>query len=132
MSAPILPVHLAAPSTLPLGPSAVRLNAFTEGLREAEREDHVDRVNGLEVGIWEGTAGRFPARRDGYSEVCQILSGRATLHTDGAESLELRAGDTIIMPTGWSGRWELHEALRKLYVIVHDRPSESGEGGEAP
>lgn len=118
---PVTPVHLAAPRDLPLGPHAPRRNALTPGLTEAEREDFADVVNGLEVGVWEGTPGRFPARRDGYSEICQILAGRATLHTDGGDAVELTAGDTIIMPTGWSGQWELHEPLRKLYVIVHDR-----------
>lgn len=132
MTAPVRPVHLPGPAALPLGPATVRADALTEGFREAEREDHRDLLNGLEVGVWEGTAGRFPARRDGYSEVCQILSGRATLHTDGGEPVELRAGDTIVMPTGWSGRWELHEPLRKLYVIVHDRRSPRGESSEVP
>lgn len=114
-------VHLTSPATLPLGPWAGRATALTPGLQEAEREDYVDSANGLEIGVWEGTPGEFPAQRDGNSEICQILAGRATLHTDGADPIELHAGDTIIMPTGWTGRWELHEPLRKLYVIIHDR-----------
>lgn len=124
----VVAVHLAAPVSLALGPSALRANAFTDGMREAEREDFVDAANGLEVGVWEGTPGEFPARRDGYTEICQILSGRATLHTDGADPIELTSGDTIVMPTGWTGRWQLHETMRKLYVIVHDR----GAGEPAP
>lgn len=119
----VLPVHLADPSTLPLGAFALRANALTAGLQEAEREDYVDQVNGIEVGCWEGTPGEFPARRDGYSELCQILTGHAILHTDGGAPVELRVGDTIIMPTGWTGRWELLEPTRKLYVIIHDRAS---------
>lgn len=114
-------MHLASPLDLPLGPPAARRDALTAGLTEAEREDYADVVNGVEVGVWEGTAGRFPARRDGYSEICQILAGRATLHTQGGEAVELSAGDTIVMPTGWTGHWEIHEPIRKLYVIVHDR-----------
>lgn len=124
-------VHLASPSTLALGPWAIRSNAITPGLREAEREDYVDGANGLEVGVWAGTPGEFPARRDGYTEICQILGGRATLHTDGADPIELREGDTIVMPTGWTGRWELHEPLRKLYVIVHDHDAPIPDAGES-
>lgn len=130
-SVSVLPVHLSAPTTLALGPWMLRAKALTEGLEEAEREDFVDAANGIEVGVWEGTPGQFPASRDGYTEICQILGGRATLHTDGAGSSELRAGDTIIMPTGWTGRWELHEPTRKLYVIVHDRSVERSRVAEA-
>jgi uncharacterized cupin superfamily protein len=125
MSAPVLPTRLEQPVGLPLGAFVERAGALTPGLHEAEREDYRDTVNGIEVGVWEGTPGQFPASRDGYSEICQILSGLAILHTDGGESVELRAGDTIVMPTGWVGRWELLEPLRKLYVIVHDRSSSS-------
>ncbi len=28
-----------------------------------------------------------------------------------------QAQDTILIPRGWSGAWEIHETLRKLYVI---------------
>lgn len=118
----MLPTRLSQPVALPLGAFRVRAGALTPGLQEAEREDYVDTAQGIEVGVWEGTAGEFPARRDGYSEICQILSGSAVLHTDGGEPTDLRAGDTIVMPTGWTGRWELREPLRKLYIIVHDRP----------
>lgn len=114
-------VHLAHPVDGELGGFRVRTDALTPGLMEAERADHVDRENGIEVGVWEGTAGQFPARRDGYSEICQILSGRAILHSNGGERTELAAGDTIIMPTGWTGTWELLEPTRKLYIIVDDR-----------
>jgi uncharacterized cupin superfamily protein len=122
MNAPVLPTRLVQPVALPLGAFTERAGALTAGLREAEREDYVDAANGIEVGVWEGTPGQFPARRDGYSEICQILSGIAVLHTEGGAAIELRAGDTIVMPTGWTGRWELIEPVRKLYIIVHDRP----------
>ena len=114
-------VHLAHPVDGELGGFRVRADALTPGLMEAERADHVDRENGIEVGVWEGTVGQFPARRDGYSEICQILSGRAILHSNGGERAELAAGDTISMPTGWTGTWELLEPTRKLYIIVDDR-----------
>ncbi|MFD6700394.1 MULTISPECIES: cupin domain-containing protein [unclassified Microbacterium] len=117
----VLPIHLVQPAVLPLGAPTERATALPAAFREAEREDHVDTRNGIEVGVWEGTAGRFPARRDGYTEICQILSGHAILHTDGGGDVELNVGDTIVMPTGWTGSWEMLEPTRKLYIIVHDR-----------
>lgn len=122
MTGVVLPTRLAQPVSLPLGGFSARQDALTPGMAEAEREDFADPATGIEVGVWEGTPGRFPARRDGYSEICQILSGHAILHTDGGADVELRTGDTIVMPTGWSGAWTLIAPMRKLYVIVHDRP----------
>lgn len=40
-----------------------------------------------------------------------------TITPDDGESQFVGPGDTIFIPRGWSGNWELHETLRKLYVI---------------
>ena len=73
---------------------------------------------GVETGIWEATPGRFGATRDGYHEVCQILSGRATLAPTGGEPVQIGPGDTLVTPAGWTGVWEVHETLRKTYVVL--------------
>jgi len=62
----------------------------------------------------------FTARRDGYTEICQILSGSVTVRTDGGEVTHLTPGSTLVMPSGWSGTWEVHETVRKLFVTVDD------------
>jgi len=28
------------------------------------------------------------------------------------------AGSALVLPAGWSGRWDIHETLRKLYVTI--------------
>ena len=40
-----------------------------------------------------------------------------TITPDGGEPEFVGPGDTIFIPRGWSGNWEIHETLRKLYVI---------------
>ena len=40
-----------------------------------------------------------------------------TVTIDGGEPLELAAGDTAVFPKGWSGIWDIHETLRKVYAI---------------
>lgn len=52
------------------------------------------------------------------TETCYILSGRATV-TDAAtgERYEVSAGDVIVQPRGWSGRWDVSETIRKVYSI---------------
>ncbi|MEU6010814.1 cupin domain-containing protein [Streptomyces sp. NPDC047453] len=71
----------------------------------------------VEVGVWECDPGRFTATRDGYDEVCQVLTGSATVHTEGGEAVELVPGATLAMPAGWRGTWQVHETLRKVYVV---------------
>ncbi|MEU9078676.1 cupin domain-containing protein [Kitasatospora sp. NPDC048538] len=75
-------------------------------------------TEGVETGVWEASTGTFTASRDGYHEVCQILSGRATVTQTGGTPVEIGPGDTLITPAGWTGVWEVHERLRKTYVIV--------------
>ena len=79
--------------------------------------------NKLECGVWECTPGEFPFRRDGYDEVFCVVSGHATLHIDATEgaghAFDLRAGSVILTPAGMTGRWVVHETIRKAYTIVH-------------
>lgn len=104
-----------------LGPFQMMERALTEGLFQADRCFYVDRESGFELGFWEGTQGEFEARRNGYTEMFHILSGRAVLHTEGGDSVALSPGDTVVTPSGWSGRWEILEPVRKLYVVITDR-----------
>jgi uncharacterized cupin superfamily protein len=49
------------------------------------------------------------------------VSGRATV-TDGETGTryEISAGDVIVQPKGWSGRWEVTETIRKVYCHGFD------------
>ena len=107
-----------SPDKLDLGPFEDKPTATTEGVREAT---HALWTSGSkEVGFWECTPGTFTARRDGYTEMCQILAGSVTIETDGGDSVRLSAGDTIVMPSGWVGTWHVHETLKKTYVTIAD------------
>jgi uncharacterized cupin superfamily protein len=79
--------------------------------------------DGLDVGVWECTPGEFTFKRDGYDEVFCVVSGRATLHIDGAygpgQSFELVPGSVILTPAGLTGRWVVHDTIRKAYTIIH-------------
>ncbi|MEN9621261.1 MAG: hypothetical protein RL499_1454 [Actinomycetota bacterium] len=72
----------------------------------------------VETGIWQAEPGTFTATRDGYHEICYLISGRVTLTEEGEEPLELEAGDLFVTPAGWRGTWQVHESLRKVFVIV--------------
>ena len=104
---------------LDLGVSVLKPTVVEGTPHESATEIWVSPDGSLQLGIWECTPGSFSASREGFDEVCYILSGSARiteLPGDGS-SVVISAGDTFVTPEGWSGRWEVLETLRKVYVI---------------
>jgi uncharacterized cupin superfamily protein len=54
-----------------------------------------------------------------------VLCGEATVTSDDGATVELRAGVAFVARSGWRGRWDVRETLRKTYVIWNapDRPA---------
>lgn len=67
------------------------------------------------TGIWECDAGRFRARFEGRGEFIQIVSGSMTCIEENGPTTELGPGDAMTFPPGWTGEWQVHTPLRKLY-----------------
>ena len=42
---------------------------------------------------------------------------RMTVTPDGGAPMEIGAGDVAVFPRGWRGAWQIHEKIRKLYVL---------------
>jgi len=72
----------------------------------------------VEVGVWACTPGGWAIVDRPDTETVQILTGRARLTDAGGRSADLGPGDVLVLPRGWSGRWDVLEPVRKLYVIV--------------
>ncbi|MNE91266.1 hypothetical protein D3C80_1888580 [compost metagenome] len=52
------------------------------------------------------------------TEFTCIISGKALLTDDSTqEVVEVTGGDLIILPPGWTGRWDVLETVRKVYAI---------------
>ncbi|MGP9723050.1 cupin domain-containing protein [Corynebacterium sp. AOP40-9SA-29] len=78
----------------------------------------VDNGTDASTGIWECQPGGWPVVDRADTEVCFILSGRATLTDDDTgETTEIGAGSFVILPVGWTGRWDVTETVRKAYTI---------------
>ncbi|GAA2576139.1 cupin domain-containing protein [Dactylosporangium fulvum] len=71
----------------------------------------------MKSGIWEATPGLLRGKREGWAEICHIISGRATVTTEGGDAVELGPGDVLVLPDGWRGTWEIHETVRKFYAL---------------
>jgi uncharacterized cupin superfamily protein len=74
--------------------------------------------HGVEVGVWECTPGGWAIVDRPTTETMLLLGGTARITPAGGEPVELEEGDVFVLPKGWSGRWDVLETVRKLYVIV--------------
>jgi len=72
--------------------------------------------SGAEAGVWQCTAGPSHWVQE-ENEVIYVLSGTLTVTPDGGPSKTLAPGDMAVFPRGWRGAWELHETVRKVYVV---------------
>lgn len=70
------------------------------------------------IGIWQCEPGGWPVEDRQDTEVAYILEGRAIItDTATATAHEVTAGDLVVLPVGWTGRWDVVETVRKIYVI---------------
>jgi uncharacterized cupin superfamily protein len=67
------------------------------------------------TGIWECDAGTFTARFADRGEFITVVSGSMTCTAEDGTVTELGPGDSMTFPQGWTGTWELHSTLRKIY-----------------
>lgn len=72
----------------------------------------------IHAGVWECTPGGWPIVDRTDTEIASIVSGKGIItDADGTEQ-HLAPGSVVTLPKGWSGRWDITETLRKVYVIV--------------
>lgn len=74
--------------------------------------------SGTSSGVWECEPGEFTAVRDDCTEICHILTGRATVIGDDGTSAEIGPGSLLVLAQGWRGTWIVHETIRKTYVMI--------------
>lgn len=70
------------------------------------------------LGIWECQPGGWPVVNRQDTEFTYIISGLAVLTDDKTgEQVEITGGDLVILPVGWTGRWDVKETVTKVYAI---------------
>ena len=72
----------------------------------------------VESGVWTCGVGAWDETDYAVDEVMVIVDGHLRVtDTDGTVH-DLRRGAMFSLPKGWSGRWEVVEAMKKIYFIV--------------
>ena len=71
-------------------------------------------------GWWSSSMGKW---RISYTEheLCVLIEGRVRLESSDGERWEFRAGDAFVVPSGFTGTWEVLEACKKWYAIFEPR-----------
>ena len=69
-----------------------------------------------DTGVWQCTAGPSYWVQE-ENEFIYLLSGSLTVTPDGGKPQTFGAGDSAMFPRGWRGTWDLHETVRKVYVL---------------
>ncbi|ART68495.1 hypothetical protein BTO20_07825 [Mycobacterium dioxanotrophicus] len=70
------------------------------------------------TGVWECEPGGWPVVNRPNTEVCYILSGKVRItDEESGRVVEVGAGDFLLLPPGWTGRWDVTETVRKVYAI---------------
>lgn len=67
-------------------------------------------------GVWEGDVGAWRVRYT-EDEFCHMLAGRVRIVADSGEERIVAAGDSFVLPAGFSGVWDVLEPARKLYAV---------------
>ncbi|MBX3094032.1 MAG: DUF861 domain-containing protein [Cryobacterium sp.] len=79
----------------------------------------VEDASGHQLGLWRVEPGEFTTDHVGYIEYIHILSGTGRLVDDAGTVTELGPEVTVLMPSGWKGRWVVDDTIVKVYTIIH-------------
>ncbi|GAB3286869.1 cupin domain-containing protein [Parahaliea aestuarii] len=71
------------------------------------------------AGFWHSEPGKWHINYT-EEETCHLLEGVSIVTDEAGAATTLRAGDSFVIPRGFTGTWEVVEATRKLYTIYEE------------
>lgn len=72
----------------------------------------------VKVGVWEAGAGKVNLNNFPFTEYVLMISGRVIVTEQDGTSREFGAGDTFVIPRGWSGEWDVQHRMKKQVVRI--------------
>ncbi|MEJ2176693.1 MAG: cupin domain-containing protein [Gammaproteobacteria bacterium] len=77
---------------------------------------HRNEDGSSETGIWNCTPGTWHCHVT-KDEFCHFLSGSCTYTSENGQSIDVVPGTIAFFPENWKGVCEVHETIRKVYMI---------------
>lgn len=71
----------------------------------------------IDVGVWQGSAGRVSIAAYPSDELWHIVSGHVDFVSEAGEAQSFGAGDCFVLPKGYSGTAEFSDDFRKIYAM---------------
>jgi uncharacterized cupin superfamily protein len=120
---PVKPVRLDAEKMAGLNLRAVPPDAYKEILVAGELNMRVATLfegKELRVSIFESTPAKTDhrARPTDVDEFVYVLSGKLILTEPGGARHEYLPGDSLVLPIGYRGTWEMQGNYRELVVLA--------------
>ena len=83
----------------------------------ADFRTHNFYTGNIMVSVYEAGPGKVRIEGSVYDEFITILEGRLILTPDSGGEYEYKAGESLIVPKGYQGGWEMPERYRELIVV---------------
>lgn len=81
---------------------------------------HTDPTGQFIVGVWRSEPGKWRIHYT-ENEYCHMLEGRSVITDAAGVGVEVNAGDSFVIPSGFVGTWEVVATTTKRFVI-HEAP----------
>ncbi len=85
---------------------------------QPERRYAAFEAGDLDVGAWTSTTGSWSEAPQDGDEIAFVIKGHLRLHPSDGAPIDVRAGDLLHVPDGWTGTWEILDPIEKVYVVI--------------
>ena len=122
----VAPVAMDKDKIAGLGLTAIPPDAYKDILESGELKMRVATLfqgKELRVEIFESTPAKTNHRKrptDG-DEFVYVLSGKLILTEPNGKSHEYRPGDSLVLPAGYTGTWEMQGNYREIAIVAQKR-----------
>lgn len=72
------------------------------------------------VGVWEAGESKTYLEDYPFTEYVLMISGHLVVTNDDGSENAFKAGDTFVIPKGFSGVWDIRERMKKQMVQIGD------------
>ena len=79
----------------------------------------------LVVSIYQADDGMVKIEDYPFDEFVHVLNGRAILTAQGAAPQTFEAGDSFVVPKGFTGTWEMQDNFREM-IVIEKNANEAG------
>lgn len=123
---PAAPVRLDPDRVAGIGLTAIPPDAFKDILESGELKMRVARLfegKELRVEIFESTPAKTNHKKrptDG-DEFVYVLSGKLILTEVNGKKQEFHPGESVVLPAGYTGTWEMQGNYREIAVVTAKR-----------